>query len=602
MSKRHVNTGMLVATLVLVHPPLAQADPPRGPLVPKDPTAVSCSHPATELSGQVTLDSSCIYEQSFTIKESNTTLDCNGAQLTSADSYLVTVSGEVENVTVKNCYVTGGKGVAVRAPKQQVGETDEELRQRSPRNVVFTNLHLKQSTNVGMYIHHHVVGATIKDSVIVDNSSAGVYLSPYGRQSVVQNNLIQGNGHLKPDGVPRVGWYRREGVAVDGSSLHVIEGNHFDNNAIGGVLLYKNCWEHAATNPDSTPRTEHAHSNIIRNNAFSNMPFGVWIASRQSMDLVEMECGDPTPYANPIILFNFFHPTYASHKSSYASMYLPWVSVWPDFAEKNVVEGNVFAQIELGAVRVEDDEARVTGNFFLGDFDYVFVGAPFRAKLDSHPVLDTVISDNSFSSPVAQVFGEHLALIPEEHEGTVLSNNYRACQTPWGTWLHHGASVVAYVSDATAPGGCSEEVRTCSDGALGGSYADEVCDPAPWVDGGVDAQDAGAAEDGGGAPVDAGANLLEEAGHDASGSSEGGNDGTPGAEPGGSHAPDATQPSTSSDGGCRVGHEAAGSWPMLMLLSLAASVRRRTGRTCFAKHRVPGLGPSPRRRRRCRTA
>jgi len=575
MSNRQFNTGVLAATLVLVHPLLAQADPPRGPLVPKDPTAVSCSHPTTALSGQVTLDSSCIYTQSFTIKASDTTLDCNGAQLESDDSYLVNVSGEVENVTVKNCYVTGGKGVAVRAPKQKAGETDEELRQRSPRNVVFTNLHIAQSTNVGMYIHHHVVGATIKDSVIVDNSSAGVYLSPYGQQSVVQNNLIQGNGHIKPDGLPRVGWYRREGVAVDGSSLHVIEGNHFDNNAIGGVLLYKNCWEHAATNPDSTPRTDHAHSNIIRNNVFSSMPFGVWIASRQSMDLVEMECGDPTPYANPIILFNFFHPTYASHKSSYASMYLPWVSVWPDFAENNVVEGNVFAEIALGAVRVEDDDARVTGNFFLGDFDYVFVGAPFRAKLDSHPVLDTVISDNSFFSPVAQVFDEHLALIPEEHEGTVLSNNYRACQTPWGTWLHHGASVTAYVSDGTAPGGCGEEVRTCNDGTLDGSYADEVCDPAPWVDGGVDAQDAGAMEDGGGEPVDAGPNPSDEGGLDASGSSEVGGGDTADAGNNDDNAPSATQPSTSSDGGCRVGRGAAGSWPLLALAALAALSRRR---------------------------
>lgn len=548
----------------------AKADPPRGPLVPKNPDAVSCTHPTTDLAGQVTLDPDCIYEQSFSIKASNTTLDCQGAQIISPDSYLVNVAGEIENVTVTNCYLIGGKGAAVRTPKKKDGETDDEVRQRSPRNVVFSNLHISQSTNVGMYVHQHVVGATIKDSVIVDNSSAGVYLSPYGQQNLVQNNLIQGNGHVKPDGVPRVGWYRREGVAIDGSSHHIIENNHFDNNAFGGVLLYKNCWEHHASDPDSKPRLEHAHSNVIRNNLFTNMPFGVWVAARQSRDLAEMGCGDPTPYKNPIVLINFFHSSYASYSSSYASFYLPWVSVWPDFAEMTTVDGNVFGGIELGAVRVEDDEATVTNNLFLGEFDYVFLGAPFRAKLASEPVRDTLIANNSFHSSVASSFDQHLALIPGEHEGTVISNNYRACLTPWDTWIHHGASVSAYQPDPTVPGGCKEEVRTCNDGQFDGSFVDEVCQPAPPSDAGTSVDSS--VPDGGDAQVsvdaaEQDANLEPDAGpgHDSEAGSGGQASTTP--------AP--TTPS--SDGGCRMAHGrgVGGSWlSALMLAALLIRWRR----------------------------
>jgi hypothetical protein len=547
---------------------------------------VSCTHPTTEISGHVMLDSSCIYHQAFTIKASDTTLDCQGAQIVGTDQYLVTVAGTIENVTVTNCHLVGGNGAAVRPPKQKAGETDEALRQRSPSNVVFSNLHITQSTNVGMYIHHHVVGATIKDSVIVGNSSAGVYMSPYGRGSLVQNNLIQDNGHTKPDGIPRIGWYRREGVAIDGSSEHIIEGNHFDNNAFGGVLLYKNCWEHHSTDPDSTPRLEHAHSNVIRNNTFSRMPFGVWVAARQSRDLDEMDCGDPTPYSNPIVLLGFFHPSYGSYKSSYATTYLPWVSVWPDYAEKNVVEGNVFQEIELGGVRVEDDETRVTGNLFLGSFDYVFVGAPFRAKLDNHPALDTVITGNSFWSPTASQFGEHLALIPGEHEGTVLQDNFRACQSPWGRWMHHGSSVVAYEPDGTAPGGCAEQVRTCVDGTLDGSFVDEQCNPASPGDGG--ATDGGLVESG----TDGG---LIEAGADGGATQESGVDGDAGGSklvdaagtdalgPGG--APGASMPVSGSEAGCHVGPTLPrGRLPMLagllVFVGIAGGRRARWGAQC----------------------
>ena len=102
------------------------------------------------------------------------------------------------------------------------------------------------------------------------------------------------------------------------------------------------------------------------------------------------------------------------------------VSSWPDFAEENKIRDNIFEQHSRGGIRVEDDETEITGNLFIGDFDYIFVGAPFRARLDNHPVLDTLIRNNSYYAPGNTSFASLLALIPDEHSGTVLEDNHQS--------------------------------------------------------------------------------------------------------------------------------------------------------------------------------
>ena len=112
------------------------------------------------------------------------------------------------------------------------------------------------------------------------------------------------------------------------------------------------------------------------------------------------------------------------------------VSSWPDFAEENKIRDNIFEEHSRGGIRVEDDETEITGNLFIGEFDYIFVGAPFRARLDNHPVLDTLIRDNSYYAP-GNTSALLLALIPDEHSGTILEDNLRL-PNELGEFLHHG--------------------------------------------------------------------------------------------------------------------------------------------------------------------
>ena len=88
--------------------------------------------------------------------------------------------------------------------------------------------------------------------------------------------------------------------------------------------------------------------------------------------------------------------------------------IWPDFAEENIITENRFENISLGGIRVEDDDTEVTQNLFVGDFDYIFLGAPFRARLADQPVQNTLIQ-SSFLSDEDTLFIDHLALMPDEH-------------------------------------------------------------------------------------------------------------------------------------------------------------------------------------------
>jgi len=413
---------------------------PRGPLVPMDPGAVVCTHPEVVISGEVVLEPGCIYEHRFVIEESNTTLDCNGAQIRPAnpDHPAVVVKGQIDNVTVENCHCIGGRGINVRGPPREEGESHQELRDRSPTNVVVRNVYSAESRNCGVYFHHHTVGAVLQDSIVEDNFRVGIYFGAESQGHTIRNCLVRGNGYTFEDGTVETGWHRREGLAVDASSMNVIEDNHFDDNAFGGVFLYKNCWEHAAYKPDSWQRIQHSSDNQIRRNTFSNMDIGVWVASRQSRDLMFMYCGDPTPYDNPVTVADVFDDDYPMFESTIPAPYSTVAGIWPDFADHNTITDNTFEDIRLAGIRIEDDHNQVIGNLFIGDFDFLFLGAPFRANLLGEPVRGTTIRDNCYLGPEDGSFADLAALVPGEHTDTVIESNHRACVAPDGEVLRHG--------------------------------------------------------------------------------------------------------------------------------------------------------------------
>jgi len=155
----------------------------------------------------------------------------------------------------------------------------------------------------------------------------GIYFEHSSREITLRDSVVSGNGGDN-----------REGLSIDSSAHDVVEGNTFQNNAIGGLFLYKNCWEYAdEPSRGEVKRWQHSDFNVIRNNIFRDEPIGVWIASRQSMDLKSWGCGD-TPMGGD--------PRY-----------------YRDYADNNTVEGNTFCNVQV-PVRVEGDRNVIRGNRF----------------------------------------------------------------------------------------------------------------------------------------------------------------------------------------------------------------------------------------------
>ncbi len=289
------------------------------------PAAKSCQvidQPGTEPLSFV-LPRTCTYDRvEFQITRSNVTLDCAGATLAGGntgdgsialsvvDAQRVGLGGEfaswqevpadncsrerepVQNVTIRNCTVTGYDGGALVRLYPRGAETletvmrerylawfhhtnerehrmtliDDCMRNAAPRDVTFDNVHLRGPKGNGLHVFTWVHGVTFRNGSITGaQGGTGVYLSPGSQNNLIANNTISDN--------------YREGVAIDGSAFNRIIDNTMVANGLNwwyglsawdftgktdfyfvGITVFKNAWEKPTT---TGPRTQHASDNEI---------------------------------------------------------------------------------------------------------------------------------------------------------------------------------------------------------------------------------------------------------------------------------------------------------------------------------------------------
>lgn len=416
----------------------------------------SCEVPSN-VSGPVRLPSDCRYARTLVIGQSDTHLDCAGALFEGFGDRAIIIRPGIHDVSVRDCHLNDTGGLLIEGHQlENVGANREDARLRSSSGVVISRMTITRSRMTGVFIDHFVVGATVENSIVSQGAAPGIYLEYGSRKNEIRGNVISGNGHFTNQGIRRLALTRREGLSIDASTHNLVENNVFDGNAMGGVFLYKNCWEYHTSNLENPPRVQHASSNVIRSNSFKNMPVGVWIAARQSRDLLNWDCGDDSPYDNPVafeglmknrrigasdeLLSHSFNPEFLAgfvtfNLDEIRSPFRTGVSLWEDFAEDTTVTGNCFEDLGTG-VRVEDDRARIVGNRFVGDFEYLYLGSVFRTRLLNKPVLDTVIAENNFASPKGASFAEHATIVSGEHIGTRMMDN-----VPWASGIDKHASV-----------------------------------------------------------------------------------------------------------------------------------------------------------------
>ncbi len=279
----------------------------------------------------------CLYHQSIQITEGNTTLDCNGSVFDGQGQdkvglYIDSQGKPLSNITIKNCTFRNFKnGVRIawnKVDSQKAGSR-ADLYRNSPTQILLDNVTVDYNNGVGIYVDDYVTEVTIQNSRIQDNRGVGIYLEHSSKQNKILNNKLIRNGY-------RVDKGPREAIAVDSSAENRIEENEFDGNAAGAIFLYKNCGEHINSGRQVI-RWQHSNNNAIRNNRFNNEIIGVWLASRQSRNLSNWDCGDP-----PMD---------------------PQGRYFEDFADHNEISGNHFTRTRT-AVRIESDYNTVTNNAF----------------------------------------------------------------------------------------------------------------------------------------------------------------------------------------------------------------------------------------------
>jgi hypothetical protein len=267
---------------------------------------------------------------------SGTTIDCGGGwfnegkctELLIRSSKSAAGWDRPERITIRNCRIHGsirimgmgrnGEAPEVRKSSIRPGHTGR-AQAAAPTGIVIQNVIIEADGRIPLYLAPGVTGVTFENSHITGLSvSTGVYLDAESAGNVIRNNTFA----LRS---------LREVIAVDGSAHNRIERNRFELPSFGGIYLYRNCGE------GGTVRHQTPHDNVISNNRFGPasprlFSRGIWLGSRNGRrSYCDLDAG-------------YSFGSSADNR---------------DFADHNVVTGNLFTPPTRRAVRNDGHDNRV---------------------------------------------------------------------------------------------------------------------------------------------------------------------------------------------------------------------------------------------------
>lgn len=361
------------------------------------------------------LDPACTYTKGVEVRASDLVLDCRGGRIedpsgTASRGILIAARSDLRlsNVVVRNCIVHGFlNGVRVTREGWKTLAAGAEY-DAAFSNVMIENTHIYATRGSGVFVDGYVTGVTLQGLEIAGAGSVGVYLEAGSKDNVVERSTIHHNGFgdVVPDGLPinlgglqlRYESTGREGIAIDGSRSNRVSDNEIHSNSAGGVFLYKNCGEYATQKPAQWwTRRYGADDNVIERNLIHHEKNGVWIGSRMNENQLFMDCSDPAYLSDTLL------------------------RVHRDHAARNTVRDNVLHLVDQG-VRVEDDGARVEGNWFTGDdaseAQAVLLGTERRMAVLGEAVTGSAVTGNHAARMGATPFRWIHA-----HAGTIDTDN-----------------------------------------------------------------------------------------------------------------------------------------------------------------------------------
>lgn len=417
-------------------------EPPR--VLPKNPAGCPDwkKNSIVKITESIRLPEGCKYDRVKIIitHQSDLVFDCNGAEFNGLDkefrqkpgtTYIAgrepvdiaihissSESFQSRNITVKNCHIKNyvrGIRASFGMSKQTLSDLRQNINVKALENhlrtISLTNVHIENtrinfSHQNGIFVDRFVNGFVLDKSSVNSTGGAAIYLDSGSTNSTIKNSSFTKNGYSRYLSeintiAKQVKDYAREVIAIDSSFNNHIEGNIFHDNARASIFLYKNCNEFHK-DPKQIPRYQSSDGNIITGNTFKDTEIGVWVASRQSMNLRELECGSPLM---------------AKGIKNYGP-YRRRTLFYEDFAKNNKVINNTFKNIRLGII-VEDDNNEIIGNTFSGEAKTdITVGTKYRTTKFNHPVKNTKINNNHFDSTASK-----LIKLNYSPENTVITGN-----------------------------------------------------------------------------------------------------------------------------------------------------------------------------------
>lgn len=245
------------------------------------------------ISGTVKLAGQCRYLTTIRIDSSNTSLDCAGAVIDGEGKRSIGIEVEssgkpLTNIEIRNCVVVNARhrGISIgwSAPDRRKTESFDRgaLYSVHPSDVRLTNVTVLRSGIVGIYVDDYVTDTLIYKSRVEESGGVGIYLEHSSVGTNIKDSAILHNGFA----------LHREGISIDSSRNNIVSGSRIAGNYAGGIYVYRNCSEHLNEDPKQVLRWQSADKNLLEDNDISGGRTGIWIASRQSMDVSMMQCGN----------------------------------------------------------------------------------------------------------------------------------------------------------------------------------------------------------------------------------------------------------------------------------------------------------------------
>jgi nitrous oxidase accessory protein NosD len=256
------------------------------------------------------LDPSCVWTRGVRITASDVVLDCQGARLYGPDrqrgvEITAPTDTALSNITVRNCEIEGFLN-NVRIIREGFRDLAEGVEyEHAFSNIVIEDSTLLNSRGVGVFVDGYVTGVTLRRLHVEGSGSSGIYLEHGSKDTLVEDCDVIGNGfgengpfwQLFEVGALDNLWYfgsGREGLSIDGARFSTIRNNRFSGNSYGAIFLYKNCGEYVTLRPARWwHRRYGADGNVIEHNTITGGTNGVWVAARMAENILPMECSDP---------------------------------------------------------------------------------------------------------------------------------------------------------------------------------------------------------------------------------------------------------------------------------------------------------------------